>query len=80
MNISLPSSLKSFVDEQVSQGAYGTSSEYLRELIRKDKERMHLRGLLLAGAASAPAGVVDAAYFEGLRGRVRQSKATDSCA
>lgn len=75
MNISLPSTLKSFVDEQVSQGAYGTSSEYLRELIRKDKDRLHLRGLLLTGAASAPAGVVDSTYFEGLRGRVRQATA-----
>lgn len=28
MNISLPDTLKSFVDEQVSQGSYGTSSEY----------------------------------------------------
>jgi antitoxin ParD1/3/4 len=72
----LPTTLKSFGDEQVSQGADGTSSEYLRELIRKDKERLHLRGLLLAGAASAPVGVVDASYFEGLRGRVRQATAT----
>ncbi len=73
MNISLPNALKSFVDEQVSQGAYGTSSEYLRELIRKDKDRLHLRSLLLAGAASAPAGVADVAYFQGLRQRVRQA-------
>ncbi len=72
MNISLPSTLKSFVDEQVSQGAYGTSSEYLRELIRKDKERVQLRSLLMAGAASAPTGVADAAYFDSLRERVRQ--------
>ena len=35
MNISLPDSLKSFVDDQVSQRGYGTSSEYVRELIRK---------------------------------------------
>lgn len=75
MNISLPSTLKSFVDEQVSQGAYGTSSEYLRELIRKDKDRLHLRSLLLAGAASAPAAVADAAYFDGLRDRVRKATA-----
>ena len=74
MNISLPSTLKSFVDEQVSQGLYGTSSEYLRELIRKDKDRLHLRSLLAAGAASAPAAVADAAYFDDLRARV--SKAT----
>jgi len=55
MNISLPDTLKSFVDEQVSQRGYGTSSEYVRELIRKDQDRLQLRGLLLAGAASAPA-------------------------
>ena len=73
MNISLPDTLKSFVDEQVSQRGYGTSSEYVRELIRKDQERLHLRGLLLAGAESAAGSIVDAAYFEGLRARVRKS-------
>lgn len=71
MNISLPDTLKSFVDEQVSQGLYGTTSEYLRELIRKDKDRLHLRSLLVAGVSSAPADVANAAYFEGLRERVR---------
>lgn len=75
MNISLPDILKSFVDEQVSQGAYGTSSEYLRELIRKDKDRLHLRSLLLAGAASAPAAEANPAYFAGLRKRVRKATA-----
>jgi len=70
MNISLPDSLKSFVDEQVSQRGYGTSSEYVRELIRKDQDRQHLRGLLLEGAASATAGPADDAYFESLRRRV----------
>ena len=73
MNISLPATLKTFVDEQVSQRGYGTSSEYVRELIRKDKDRMQLRGLLLEGAASEPAQPVTAAYFESLRDRVRQS-------
>ena len=75
MNISLPDTLKSFVDEQVNQGGYGTSSEYVRELIRKDQSRLQLRGLLLAGAASAPApaGPIDPAYFEELRDRVRKA-------
>jgi antitoxin ParD1/3/4 len=35
MNISLPDTLKSFVDDQVSARGYGPSSEYVRELIRK---------------------------------------------
>jgi antitoxin ParD1/3/4 len=69
MNISLPDTLKTYVDEQVSQRGYGTSSEYVRELIRKDQERQHLRGLLLEGAASAPTGPADKSYFEGLRRR-----------
>ena len=73
MNISLPDTLKAFVDEQVSQRGYGTSSEYVRELIRKDQDRLQLRGLLLAGAASSQAAPADASYFEGLRDRVRKS-------
>jgi antitoxin ParD1/3/4 len=73
MNISLPESLRSFVEEKVAQGAYGTSSEYVRELIRKDQERTQLRDLLLAGAQSPPAVTVDAAYFKGLRQRVRRT-------
>jgi antitoxin ParD1/3/4 len=72
MNISLPETLKSFVDEQVASRGYGTSSEYVRELIRKDQERQRLRSLLLEGAASAPGSSVDAAYFDDLRQRVRR--------
>ena len=78
MDISLPDSLKSFVDEQVSERGYGTSSEYVRELIRKDQDRQRLRGVLLAGAATAPASPADAAYFEGLRDRVRRAAEPDS--
>lgn len=67
MNISLPDTLKQFVDTQVSTAGYGTSSEYVRQLIRRDQEREQLRSLLLQGAQSAPSGLVDDAYFTGLR-------------
>lgn len=73
MNISLPDSLKTFVDEQVKKRGYGTSSEYVRELIRKDQERQQLRNLLLVGAASVPTAPADARYFKGLRERVRKA-------
>ncbi|MBM9532175.1 type II toxin-antitoxin system ParD family antitoxin [Desulfoprunum benzoelyticum] len=72
MNISLPEPLKRFVDEQVASRGYGTSSEYVRELIRKDQDRQRLRTLLLAGASSPEREPVDGAYFEALRGRVRR--------
>jgi antitoxin ParD1/3/4 len=75
MNISLPDRLKAFVDEQSRSRGYGTSSQYVRELIRKDQERQHLRALLLDGAASAPTRPADAAYFGDLRDRVRRLRA-----
>ena len=71
MNISLPETLKSFVDQQVAGGGYGTSSEYVRELIRKDQDRQTLRRLLFDGAATAPSEPVDDAYFDALRDGVR---------
>ncbi len=76
MNISLPDHLKSFIDEQVAGRGYGTSSEYIRELIRRDQDRLELRRLLLDGASSAQSKPVDADYFTSLRDRVhaRHSK------
>jgi antitoxin ParD1/3/4 len=74
MNISLPDSLKAFVEQQVAQRGYGTSSEYVRELIRKDQDRAILRSLILEGAASAPAEPADDAYFDRLRARIRQPR------
>lgn len=75
MNISLPEELKDFVDEQVRRG-YGTSSEYVRELIRKDQDQLRLRELLLAGVASPPSAPADATYFKRLRSRARGSRTT----
>ncbi len=72
MNISLPESLKDFVDDQVKRG-YGTSSEYVRELIRKDQDRERVRGLLLKGAASPATTPADKAYFRKLRTQVRRA-------
>jgi antitoxin ParD1/3/4 len=74
MNISLPDSLKSFVDDQVARRGYATSSEYVRELIRVDQDRQRLRDLLLDGAQSPATTTADDAFFDGLRNRVRQAK------
>ena len=71
MNVSLPNDLKTFVDERVERDGYGSNSEYVRELIRRDQDRIRLRELLLDGAASEPGPVADDSYFAALRGRVR---------
>lgn len=39
MNISLPEPLKAYVDGLLSDGGYGSASEYVRELIRADQAR-----------------------------------------
>ena len=67
MNVSLSEALKDFVEDQVSARGYSTSSEYVRDLIRKDQDRQRLRALLLEGAASPQAVTADAGYFDTLR-------------
>ena len=50
MNISLPETMKSFIEERLANDGYGTVSEYIRELIRADqrrREEMKLETLLL---------------------------------
>ena len=39
LNIFLPEALEEYVEGQVATGDWGTPSEYVRELIRQDKER-----------------------------------------
>ncbi|MDN5870123.1 MAG: type II toxin-antitoxin system ParD family antitoxin [Nitrococcus sp.] len=72
MNISLPDDLRAFVDEQVAARGYASTSEYLRELIRKQKDIEQLRQKLLEGASSPVVGVMDEAWFESLRERARR--------
>jgi antitoxin ParD1/3/4 len=55
LNISLPEALKEYVEGQVATGDWGTPSEYVRELIRQDKERRLVNlEQRLAAAAKGP--------------------------
>ena len=74
MNVSLPDELQTFVEEQVQAGNYGSTSEYVRELIRRDKDRQQLRDLLLDGARSPVSHHVDGTYFDELRLRLVQQE------
>lgn len=73
MNISLPDTLKDFVESQVEAGGYGTSSEFMRDLIRRQQDRTQLRALLVDGMESGHGSEVDGAYFDRLRDRVRRA-------
>lgn len=39
LNVSLPDPLKAYVEDRVASGDFGTPSEFVRSLIRQDKER-----------------------------------------
>lgn len=47
MNISLPESLREFVDEQVARGGFTSASEYVRQLIREAQESAAAEAKLL---------------------------------
>lgn len=74
MNVSLPEELKAFVDAQAAQGGYGSTSEFVRDLIRREQDRQHLRTLLLDGASSPLGPVADDQYFAGLRARITPAR------
>jgi antitoxin ParD1/3/4 len=43
LNISLPDQLKAYVEDRVTSGDFGTPSEFIRALIRQDKEQRRSR-------------------------------------
>lgn len=59
MTVSLPDPMKEWVEAQITSGSYASSSDYVRDLIRRDRERRmpeitidELRGLVADAKAS----------------------------
>jgi antitoxin ParD1/3/4 len=55
MSFALPENMRDYIDMRVSDGSYGNTSEYLRELIRRDQREQaaqRLRDLIADGLAS----------------------------
>ncbi|WP_417828424.1 type II toxin-antitoxin system ParD family antitoxin [Thalassospira sp.] len=42
MNVSLPDLMREWVEAQIDQGEYASSSDYIRDLIRQDQRRQKL--------------------------------------
>ena len=72
LTISLPDALQSYVDQQVVERGFETCGEYIQSLIQRELDRQKLRDLIMEGANSPPAGVVNAEYFDDLRRRIRE--------
>ncbi len=72
MSFALPEELRGYVDKRVQTGEYGNTSEYLRDLIRRDQRdqaAMRLRSLVADGFESGEGRPLDAQLVEGLRSR-----------
>lgn len=79
MNISLPVDLRQWVDKQVDEGGYGTASEYIRDMLRRKRERQvkqEVEALVLEAMESGATVVMDDRDFADIRNEARRSLKT----
>jgi antitoxin ParD1/3/4 len=75
MNISLPDTMRDYIEEQVAQGGYSSVSEYFRELVRQDQKHRaneRLQTMLLEGLNSGNATEITAQDWEDIRQAVQE--------
>ena len=75
VTISLPESLKEFIDRQLATKGYGNVSEYFRSLLRdaqKEEAEERLESLLLEGLASGPDIPLTREFWTELKGEARE--------
>ena len=72
LKVSMPDDLKQFIEAQVSARGYSSRSEYLCELVSRQRDVEKLRNLLLEGANSGPGEVVTAESFQRMREKLRE--------
>ena len=73
MNVSLPESLKQYIDQKVAADGFSSASEYVRDLVRQDQIRQaerQLTALLAEGIASGPAVPVTNSFWTERRARL----------
>lgn len=78
MNISLPDAMKAFVDQQIEKSGYSSSSEYVRDLIRRDQMKQaeqQFAELIREGLESGPGVPADDGYWSRKRARLATKRA-----
>lgn len=78
MSISLTEDLEVFIDAQVAKGGYATASDYVRALVRRERDIARVQALLDEAEASPLEPPVDDAYWERQRARIRERAARRS--
>jgi len=71
MSFALPERMREYIDQRVSSGQYGNTSEYLRDLIRKDQEAQRSERLRVLVADGLDSGD-GRAFSEDVRTDLRQ--------
>ena len=69
MNISLTEDLRDFVEHQVREHSFASTSEYVRAILRRERDTALLRSKIMLGA-NGPRSPMDDAYFATLRSLV----------
>lgn len=83
MNVSIPDKLKGWAESRVAEGRYSSTSDYIRDLVRRDQEReekLHrLRAAIDEGLASGLSDRDPFEYLEELRAGLRdRTKGADA--
>jgi len=73
MNISVPDPMKDWVQAQIEDGKYASSSDYVRDLIRKDQdEKKKLESLQAAITLGIQSGQVGELDIDAIKRKARQ--------
>ncbi|TGX53606.1 type II toxin-antitoxin system ParD family antitoxin [Sphingomonas gei] len=83
MNISIPDKLKGWAEQRVAEGRYSSTSDYVRDLVRRDQEHAEKlqalqaaidKGLASGGSERDPFDLLDE-MRNGLRAAARSADA-----
>ena len=71
VTVTLPDALRAFIDREVEAEGYANAADYIRELVRRERDRVMLRALLMEGPDSGPPAAVDDEWFASVRATLR---------
>ena len=84
MNVSIPDKLKGWAESRVAEGRYSSTSDYVRDLVRRDQEAeeklQRLRAAIDEGRASGISDRDPFEYLEELRAGLRDRMKSDDAA
>ena len=78
MNVSLPNTMKDWVETQVKTGQYGNASDYVRDLIRRDQQdREQVKILQQAITMGITSGISDRSMLEILKEARKKAQSSE---